>query len=429
MFNYAGLVKIKKFGVLLMPIITAFVSIGLFFCVSLIPQSAIQEHAALSAQELLTQYQWQYVINHGDSTYIMDHYTDAQILMQSYNLTITDPASILSNPKHVSETGNMINALDEVVNQGVENEMNYVRYWMGFRIFVRPLLMVCSYFEMRKFLALCFFVIMVASLLVVSKLRDIKTALALGISVAFMNPSVISHSLQFSCCFMLSFVFLYVLLYGEKRKWDMTVLFCLFGTITQLFDFYTTPIITWGVPVLTLLVADDYAGRRLSTAGKTLLAWFYGYVCMWLLKLLLVSVFTDINGFLDGFASFAERIGIVMTEGLEDKYDVGNALLAVKDVAFPGAAGKLCIGAFSVAVLVKAILLLKVGNKRSLFSAGVFLLIAVVPFVWFVCTAQPTTIHAWFQYRSIVVTAYALLLFVFHGHSINRSQIHIASKE
>lgn len=117
---------VSKF--LLIPLIAAIIACFLFFLVALIPQSTIQQNAAQSARELVSQPQWMTVLNSGDPSYTMDNYTDSQIILQSYNLTISNLESILSNPKHISEIDNtnMALALDEVVNQGAENETNYV---------------------------------------------------------------------------------------------------------------------------------------------------------------------------------------------------------------------------------------------------------------------------------------------------------------
>ena len=37
---------------------------------------------------------------------------------------------------------------------------------------------------------------------------------------------------------------------------------------------------------------------------------------------------------------------------------------------------------------------------------------AVLPILWFACTAQPIAIHYWFQYRSIALTHWAVGAYV-----------------
>lgn len=93
----------KILNVIILPILVSIAAVLLLFLSALIPQKAVQRNASASAKQLLSQGQWEVVINKEDPTYTMDMYTDSQILMQSYNLNMEDPASIFKNPKHISE--------------------------------------------------------------------------------------------------------------------------------------------------------------------------------------------------------------------------------------------------------------------------------------------------------------------------------------
>lgn len=404
----------KIWKLIAMPPVTAAAACVLFFLVSLIPQSAIQENASRAAKELVAQPQHVTVLNIGDPAYQMDNYTDSQIILQSYNLTIANPASILSNPKHISGTNstNMALALDEVVNQGAENETNYVRYWMGFRIFIRPLLLVGSYFTIRKIVAAVFWVLLFAAMIAIAKKVNTKTAMCFGISLALLNPSIIAQSLQYSCTFLLTFVFILYLCCCRQSKYIRPAFsFCAFGVLTQLFDFYTTPVITWGIPVLLFLTMDTGNPRPLRTLLKTGLAWLYGYGAMWLTKLLTVTLFTDINGLADGFYRLAQRVGIVVMEEAADKYDAIAALKAVWKTVFPGTGGKVILGAVILVTLVGMGVLWHKRGWKVFWKDGALLIAAAVPVAWFLCSAQPTYIHAWFQHRSLIVMFFGLLLF------------------
>ena len=87
-------------------------------------------------------------------------------------------------------------------------------------------------------------------------------------------------------------------------------IFALFGIATQFFDFYTTPLITYAIPVLLLLLCKEYSSCRWLTLIKTAAAWAYGYVSMWIVKLAATTLFTDTNGFADGFSSLSRRLNI-----------------------------------------------------------------------------------------------------------------------
>ena len=405
----------KRFNIIklfLLPFAIAILGCFLFFVVSLIPQNAIQYNASQSAKELNSQSQWPIALNKGDKSYTMDNFTDSQIIMQSYNLTSQNIGSILENPKHVSDqdTTNMALALDEVVNQGAENEISYSRYWMGFRLFVRPLLMVFSYFEMRKLVAAIFFALLVLAVVVISKKVNTKTAVCFGLAIIPCNPAIISHSLQFSCTFLLAFLFVIYVCMSENASNNILPLFCTFGALTQFFDFYTTPLVTYGFPVLIMLSMDVTAKNKLLTAIKTFFTWTYGYVGIWVVKLLFTTLFTDSNGFADGFSKFAERTGITIQEGTEKYYNVSGAFKAVLNTVLPGGLGKIILCLFALIVCVSIITIFFKRKLNCALNDIVPFVVALIPIIWFGCSAQPTYIHAWFQYRSLAVTFFGVFL-------------------
>ena len=392
---------------LLIPMTISIIISILFVAVALIPQKSIQSNASISANQLISQPQWPTVINTGDTSYMLDNYTDSQILMQAYNLNINNPKSVFSNPKHISQANkdNMALALNEVVNEGAKNETNYVYYWMGFRIFVRPLLLFCSYYNIRKIVAFLFWILLIIALISISKKVNTKTSVCLGISIAIMNPAII---------FLLTFVFLIYLCYFRKDNIPLVFIFCAFGALTQAFDFYTTPIITYGIPILVLYEANRELSlqKKFSTGAKCFFSWGWGYGFMWTLKLLFATCFAGINAFDKGFNAFAGRTGIIVIEELADKYNFIKALKSVWFTVFPYTFGKIVffVIASTIFIIIFTIWIKK--GFKELLGSMVPLLPAALPVIWYVFSAQPTVIHAWFQYRSLTVLFFGIILFM-----------------
>lgn len=173
--------------------------------------------------------------------------------------------------------------------------------------------------------------------------------------------------------------------------------------------------LTFGLPVLVLLSLDGCGRRRWRTLGQTLAAWLYGYGVMWLVKLLAVTAFTGENGFADGFRSLAGRVGLIKVGGLEEMYGVGAALKTVWWVCAPGESEKELFLLLALLTAGGGLLILRRRGSRELLSCGAFLAVAAVPILWFCCAAQPTRIHAWFQYRSIAVSYAGVFLFAMQG--------------
>jgi len=408
---------------LLLPFFISVLAIVLLFAVSLIPQSAILENARESATQLLGQHPWDTPINDGDPVYTLDNYTDSLIIMHSYNMTAEDPSSVIANPQHISEHNdwNMAVSLDERVNGGMENNSNYVRYWMGFRALIRPLLVFLNYFEIRKTVAFFFWILCFTVMGLLAKKRGVAASVLFGITVALVNPAVVSQSLQFSCCFILCFIFSCIMLFTESKRPDELILFCAFGALTQLFDFYSTPLMTYAFPALVLLTAGYGPEGRWKRFIKTFSAWAYGYVFIWILKLLYVTLFTDINGFKNGFSSFFGRVGVTVVEGFEDSYDPCRALRLVWGNIFPGIAGKIALAGLVLITVCAVVVSFLTRTKKEFLSEGVFLAVPLTPIVWFSVAAQPTVIHYWFQYRT--VTVFFAGLFVYFMYSFSKAPL------
>ena len=150
---------------------------------------------------------------------------------------------------------------------------------------------------------------------------------------------------------------------------------------------------------------------KITTVFNAMLSWMYGWVSMWLVKLLFVTIFTDINGFKDGFGSFATRVGINIAEDYADAYDPIKAITKVWETTLPGIFLKVSVVAIIIVVMLSAVFILKSKGVNVLLSDLSFLLVAAVPFIWFAVAAQPTVIHSYFQYRSIAVFFAGVFLF------------------
>ena len=397
-----------------LPFIAGVVGLLLLFLASLIPQSAIKTNASASAQQLDADSMTPRYINFWDWSYAYDNHTDTLIMMESYNLESFSDA--LLNPyrnvqKYEGEETYLSDAFIERVDENAENDTVYVRYWQGFRIFIRPMLLVFPYFQLRQVVSWVFFGLLFAMVAALAERKGILTALCFGAAVILVNPAIISHSLQYTPCFILSFAAILFLLLTENLTFDRGVAFCVFGMMTQYFDFYTAPIAVCGLPLLAWLLIDNSDCCRFKTIIKSFVAWIYGYVSIWLVKLLFVTLMTDVNGLADGIGSFLGRIGVKEVANIKKSYTPMDAFVAVWDMVTPGATGAIALAAVVFIVVVSAVVILKKYGFKELINSSAYLFVAAFPIIWFCAACQPTTIHAYFQYRPLVVFFAGVFLF------------------
>jgi len=201
--------------VLLMPVLCALIGGLLLLAVSLIPERAVHDNAARSAEQLDGMGQWYVLLDEEDPACTLDSHTDQQIIMESYTLNVRDPSSVLLNPRVWLDKEDQCGALAGAVNGEAYNN-NYFRYWMGFRILYRPLLAVTSYFGILKIMAVIVFAALFCTGAYIGKRLGMGQALCFAAALALVGPATVMLSLQFSMCFLLTAAFIMLTLKLEK---------------------------------------------------------------------------------------------------------------------------------------------------------------------------------------------------------------------
>ena len=237
--------------------------------------------------------------------------------------------------------------------------------------------------------------------------------MAFVFSVILVKPQIVSLSPHYSCCFIIAFIAMLMMPYLlRKRCIPRILIFLELGIITMFFDFYTTPIITFGFPFLYLYLLEQREGTYIGIRELLgmLIAWVAGYLLMWLSKLILTSIFTNINSFANALE--AVKIWLVIGRGNVDSSG-GNMLSYLMGVAYgfyqytKWLALLLVFFAVFAAVYVYWV-------KKNRVSLGwlkknkMLLIIAAVPLVWFVITSKPSFFHNGYQYRNIALFFFAL---------------------
>lgn len=347
----------------------------------------------------------------------LDTVSETLILMHSCETNKSDLSSVLTNPR-IACSENVIDSL-QAYKQSDSPEIveHYVRYWMGFRPFVRLLLTVFHYWQIRRYLTIAVYILFVLVICSIAKEVDAKAAFLFALSVIFVRLNIVSQLIQYSVCFVIAFFAMLLVPWLSKRRQYEALFFMELGMLTMYFDFYTTPIITFGLPLiyLNLLYVKQNEVLSLKQTAKDAVLWMIGYGGMWISKLVLTTLFTDINGIRNGFLSFFQRVGIQKVESLSECYDAVGALksVALVSTGWPDKAGIKVAGAVLAVVVLFAVIQFIRSHQplKALKDHVLFLVIACLPILWFVAAAQPTYIHAYFQYRGIVVTLWGCMTY------------------
>ncbi|MCI6957027.1 MAG: hypothetical protein SPI15_01400 [Candidatus Faecousia sp.] len=386
------------------------IGITLLFAASCLPQAPIDTHVMESADIMVQEGCYPSIADH-NHTSIIDNFTDSIILAESSVMTISHPESILTNPLYRTVEDDPVTSLNDYVHSDDPHITGYyARYWMGSRSVMRFLLLFLNHYQIRRYLAIAVLGLFSAVICSVTVHVHPKAAFLFALSVVFVRPYIVVMSPHFSCCFLIAFLVMLLLpKLVDQERYD-GLLFFEIGIITMYFDFYSSPLVTFGLPFVYLYILRWRRGRKSFSAPrefvKSAAAWLAGYLGMWFIKMTLTTVFTEVNGFENGLTSLVYRLGIKKTQGYESFYSLFRAIRAIWFALYSDKAGKIILSAAILAftIVICTVFLRRKVSFSDLKAHAVLLIVSALPLVWMLAAPQPTTIHYWFQYRSISVS-------------------------
>jgi len=298
-----------------------------------------------------------------------------------------------------------------------EQRDSYARYWHGYLVILKPLLLFLTYGGIR----ILNYIVMTAMLAYLCLLMLKKFGREMiglyAVSLIFFWPFTVPACMQFATVSYITLTALIVLFkkYDSiSAKNSFGAMFLLLGIVTAYFDYLTFPILTFGLPLIFVIMLSDDSHHFSKLKGFIQVAlwgmvWSMGYVGMWAGKWILASLLTDSNVIKEALGKIAERT---------------NALAGVdmiKVSALRSIASNLCNYVNIVYILIIAIILLWVlsvsiknrDNFRStLKNNWILLVIGFIPVVWYATFRNHSYEHSSFTFRSLQITALAWLVFV-----------------
>lgn len=242
--------------------------------------------------------------------------------------------------------GSTESTMNESYAKAVKEELDpndqYLRYWHGSLVFVRPLLVFLNLEQMKIFHGLEIITLLLILLFMLIKHGYNSEALSLGISLITVSIWFVPLSLEYTRMFLLTLVSSIIAIRfsdsPEKRE-CIYLLFLFTGMITSFLDFLTTETLTLLIPLLLLA----RIGRR---QGKTLwklslysdINWGIGYIVTWVSKWLLVYFVLGMNPIPYIRSNFFEHLGAY--DGLTAMQQITESFHRNISMLFPFGYGK-----------------------------------------------------------------------------------------
>lgn len=348
-----------------------------------------------------------------DSGDTIDNFTVALMLSEAA-LSQGNPLEASLACEYNSGVGDdTIEGLSHAING--ESDTSYPRYWHGYLVVLKPLLLVLNVRQIRVLFQTTLLMLAGALSAVLSKrmrlgcMASIILLGCLGIFSAATAAATLPTFFSFAVGLCGS---IWIAKRPSYNRHYVGLGFFVTGALTEFFDFLDNPVVCLGMMllvILAILVSEGLRPLRLvGLVGVAVAAWILGYGVLWGSKWVLATIVLHENVVHNALATAAVRSG----------QDYGS-FVQPSEITVSGAITRnleaagwriWVIRMATVVFVVTAISNIVAARGSGRFATAViapiiFLCIAAIPFVWYAVLANHSYIHAYIiSYRNLVVT-------------------------
>ena len=357
-----------------------------------IPDKAVDWHREFSEMVLNVEERDEYQRNlfgYGDWAHMMDIYSEKE-MMKSTRYERED-----MNPFQAAMSCN-----------------NYARYWHGYQVLLRPMLVCYHIWQIRYLYQFVFFGLLAWVLYQTKRRLGGGYAAALFITLGCCGFTSVPSCLHYVTAFLVMFAASLAVLcrYPFKRREDFGLLMMITGMVTSFADLLTVPIITLGIP-LALYLALSAKNERPVGLGEMVgscIAWGGGYAGCWVGKWAIGSLTVGWTRMLGSVGERSELWAGGMTiagrmQAIGDNLRQMLFTQGIRTMVFP-----------ALLLLILLVLAVCNWNKAQIGTAGKLLLVAAMPIGWYFVMAEHSIVHSRFTFR----TASVLMLGVYFALAV-----------
>lgn len=341
--------------------------------------------------------------------YAIDSFTDALMLNNASFLGRDALYDALMNPRVEYGKGHEENLYISLQKSNLVGAtvFEYPRYWHGYLIFLKPLLV---FFDLQSiwYINLAFQLgLLLAILYLMYKRLGFRYCVAFSSAICFINPVTSWLCLEYvGAANVMLLATLWMLLNKNPHNHWM---FFVIGAVTILFDWMTFPLTTLCMPLITYICLYKHGLKNnIICVIKNSFLWLSGYAGMWFMKWVLATLLTGQNIFKRAFEKVAER---TYGEVFIDFKPVDATVLN----SFKFNVNMICYEVFLLCFLGALVLILLnycvKREKKWSFDLRILVLLGIglMPFVWYGVLVNHSIIHARITYRILSISVYAIL--------------------
>lgn len=310
----------------------------------------------------------------------------------------------------------------------IEDAYEYARYWHGYLIILRPLLVLFDYSAIRIVFAIIALICIGSMLILLYKKINLVSSIAFVIGLISVCIWVVTQSINEFLIFLVAFVSSIILLLRYKKIRNIGIFFFVVGSISSFIDLLTTPIVTLGIVSIIYflllqkedrLTMKEYIKRMLQIG----ISWCLGYGLTWVTKWLIVEIFFDNRPMLSQvFKQIAFRSEIPVRNGVAmiNRWDVVNRnLQSLSNPVF------YTVITFAIILMIGLMIVRykkKIDFKENFKNCIPYIVIFFFPIIWMMFITQHSYTHAFFVYRTLTISIMSLLLVIYKIFEVEKEE-------
>lgn len=427
------LIQIVKYTLVFIILICVY--LASLICSSIIPTKWIESNSKKSSEEIITYGGEKEIVRIGNKYVIAFLFTDALMLNTAYSIDTSTPLAspMLARKNYIPGqtqrvfmdlNGNLGASENYKADNGdiyqvpefyglmhgenIADSFEYARYWHGYLIFLRPLLVIMDYQGIRILMQVITIILMIVMLGLIAK--KIKWQIAVMFLIGFLSIDIFIAARAFNaiCVFIIAIVSTIFILLKKDSEKNIAINFFVIGSVTSFIDLLTTPLVTLGIPIIVYLLLIQKNGKNLKKClielVKICLMWGIGYGLTWATKWILVQLMYNRPIIQNALTQAQVRIVTNKTTFLNMMINIGNFLSY--EVIF---ANIMIMISYAIIMLVKN-RNKELNIKNNIVQSIPYLIVAMMPLAWYAVLKQHSMIHRFFTYRALVITIITLMV-------------------
>lgn len=423
-----------------------FITIILIFVIlligtSLFPSEYIKGNVKSSAEILVQEGNRKIVyVPQKLSSMQFDNYSDALMINTAYSIDNSTPlySSFVARKNYIPDTNetiyedsvgelhsaskykgyhNEVGELQDTVNGEALESFEYARYWHGYLVLLRPLLLIFNLIHIRIIITVILITLAVVVLYNMYKKLGLFYAIIFLLGLVGVEYFYIGLSIQGCFIFLITMIFMKIILEKDGKLNDIPMYFLIVGMITNFLDLLTNPLITLGMPLILIFLLnqrekDLTIKEMIILFLKTCIPWVLGYGLTWTTKWILIDVIYN-----KGLIKTAISQVLFRTKGTGNIGLVQTFLYNYSFIEIP-----IIVDLF----IIMGMILWRIKKKINCFTWKEiivkilpYICICAMPYIWYFALQDHSYKHSFFTYRNQILMLITIPICYFKSLNIN----------